>query len=459
MARGVQIYACLVVLAAGASASAEPAPRKAQKLNAPEVGCFLTDTTMVEARCKASDFDLSTAAKADPLSARYLLKMRAGHSMWVRARDVLFFDEALSPTARERPKSGGVRASDEERSSIQFASTAPPTERSGALGDGIGIQGNTIISADPSKVATRPLAANSMAQSRVGSIGSARIKGDTAIEAAEPLVPRCTRKLGTLSIIDGDDPRGWTQYNLASPQKLLRAIVQKSGCFNLVDRGAGLNAAQIERNIGSNLGLQRGSNVGQGQVKAADYVLVAEVQASDSNAGGGAVAGAIGGLTGGALVGGIKTKKLEANTVLSLTNVRTTETVAVQEGYAVKNDIGWGAGGGFGFASAVGSGYEDTEIGRVITRSFIDSYAKMVAELGLSSEAGMMAAAAPSKAFTAVRAANLRDNPSAAGKLIRTLPIGAIVYPTGKKQALWWEVADEGDNIGWVNNSDLAPSK
>ena len=148
-------------------------------------------------------------------------------------------------------------------------------------------------------------------------------------------IPHCARKLGTLSIMDGDDPRGWMQYNLASPQKLLKAMVQKSGCFNLVDRGAGLNAAQIERNIGGNLGLQRGSNVGQGQVKAADYVLVAEVQASDSNAGGGAVAGALGGLIGGrvgGLVGGIKTKKLEANTVLSLTNVRTTETVAVQEG-------------------------------------------------------------------------------------------------------------------------------
>jgi curli biogenesis system outer membrane secretion channel CsgG len=80
--------------------------------------------------------------------------------------------------------------------------------------------------------------------------------------------------------MDGDDTRGWMQYNLASPQKLLKAMVQKSGCFNLVDRGAGLNAAQIERNIGGNLGLQRGSNVGQGQIKAADYVLVAEVQAA-----------------------------------------------------------------------------------------------------------------------------------------------------------------------------------
>lgn len=279
---------------------------------------------------------------------------------------------------------------------------------------------------------------------------------------AQAEVPRCTRKLGTLSIIDGDDPRGWTQYNLASPQKLLRAIVQKSGCFNLVDRGAGLNAAQIERNIGGNLGLQRGSNVGQGQIKAADYVLVAEVQASDSNAGGGAVAGAIGGLIGGragGLIGGIKTKKLEANTVLSLTNVRTTETVAVQEGYAVKNDIGWGAGGGYGFAGAVGGGYEDTEIGRIITLAFINSYSKMVGELGLVGDSAQAAQAAPTKSFVATRVVNMRATPVAAGKLIRALPAGAIVYPTGKKQDLWWEVADENDNVGWVLNTGLEPGK
>jgi hypothetical protein len=275
-------------------------------------------------------------------------------------------------------------------------------------------------------------------------------------------VPHCSRKLGTLSIVDGDDSSGWTQYNLASPQKVLKAIVQRSGCFNLVDRGAGLSAAERERNIGGNLGLQRGSNVGQGQVKAADYVLVAEVQGRNSNVGGGAVAGALGGIIGGrvgGLVGGIKTKKLEANTVLSLTNVRTTETMSVAEGYAVKNDIGWGAGGGLGFAGAVGGGYEDTDIGRIITLSFINAYSKMIGDLGLLSESGPAAQAAPSKTFVATRPTNLRATPLAAGKLIRALPAGAIVYPTGKKQDLWWEVADENDNVGWVLNTALEPSK
>jgi len=287
-------------------------------------------------------------------------------------------------------------------------------------------------------------------------------KGQQMQTQASAEVPHCSRKLGTLSIVDGDDSSGWTQYNLASPQKVLRAIVQRSGCFNLVDRGAGLSAAEKERAIGGNLGLQRGSNVGQGQVKAADYVLVAEVQGRDSNAGGGAVAGAIGGLIGGrvgGLVGGIKTKKLEANTVLSLTNVRTTETTSVAEGYAVKNDIGWGVGGGIGWGGAVGGGYEDTEIGRIVTLSFINAYSKMIGDLGLLSDSAPAAVAAPSKTFVASRVTNLRAAPLAAGKLIRALPAGAIVYPTGKKQDLWWEVADENDNVGWVLNTALEPGK
>lgn len=200
-------------------------------------------------------------------------------------------------------------------------------------------------------------------------------------------VPRCARKLGTLSVMDGDDPSGWTQFQLTGPQKLIKVLVQRSGCFNLVDRGSGLSAAQRERDIGSGLGLQRRSNVGRGQIKAADYVLVAEVQAADADSGGSAIGGGLGGLIGGrlgAVAGGIKTRKMEANTVLSLTNVRTTETIAVQDGYAAKNSLSFGGGGFFGGGvGAIGGGYDSTDIGRIVTLAFIRAYSKMVTDLGL----------------------------------------------------------------------------
>ena len=279
-------------------------------------------------------------------------------------------------------------------------------------------------------------------------------------------VPRCVRKLGTVSVMDGDDPSGWTQFQLAGPQKLLKVLIQRSGCFNLVDRGSGLSAAQRERDIAGGMGLQRRSNVGQGQIKAADYVLVAEVQAADRDSGGSAVGAGIGGLIGGrfgGLAGGIKSRKMEANTVLSLTNVRTTETVAVQDGYAAKNSLSFGGGGGGGFfgggAALVGGGYDSTDIGRIVTLAFIQAYAKMVTDLGLLSPGAVgTAEAAPARTFTAQASVAMRASAAASGKVIRTLPPGAIVYPTGAKNGLWWEVADENDNVGWVLNTKLAPS-
>jgi curli biogenesis system outer membrane secretion channel CsgG len=279
-------------------------------------------------------------------------------------------------------------------------------------------------------------------------------------------VPHCLRKLGTLSVMDGDDPSGWTQFQLAGPQKLLKVLVQRSGCFNLVDRGSGLSAAQRERDIGGGLGMQRGSNVGQGQIKAADYVLVAEVQAADRDSGGSAVGAAAGGLIGhgfGAVLGGISSHKMEANTVLSLTNVRTTETIAVQDGYAAKNSLSFGVGGGGFFGGGggalVGGGYDSTDIGRIVTLAFIQAYAKMVGDLGLVTPGSAgTAEATPAKTFTAQAPAAMRVSAAAGAKVIRTLPPGAIVYPTGAKNGLWWQVADENDNVGWVLNTKLAPS-
>ncbi len=286
--------------------------------------------------------------------------------------------------------------------------------------------------------------------------------GQRMQEAAANDVPRCVRKLGTVSIEDGDDPNPYTQASLAPPSKLLKVLVQRSGCFNLVDRGTGLNAATRERAIGAGLGLQRRSNVGQGQIKAADYVLIAEIQGANSNVSGNAVAGGIGGLIGGrvgGLLGGMRSKKMEANTILSLTNVRTTETVATEEGYAAKNNLSFAGGGFFAVAGGVGGGYDNTEIGRIVTLSFIQAYTRMVTQLGLLTPGSEgTAEASPAKTFTAQAPVAMRASALGSARVLRTLPQGSIVYPTGNKQGLWWEVADENDNVGWVLNTRLAPS-
>ena len=283
-------------------------------------------------------------------------------------------------------------------------------------------------------------------------------------------VPKCPRSLGTLTIADGDNAHGgWRQYNLAAPQKLLKVMVQRSGCFTLVDRGAGMTAARTERELSTGGDLQRGSNVGKGQIRSADYVLVAEVAAADADSGGAgvglgglaSVAGSLGGRLGrlgsvaGAL-GGVKTTRMEANTTLTLTDVRTSETRAVTEGYATRTNTSFGGGAGFGFGGAIGGGYEDTEIGRIVTQAFMNAYVSLVGDLGGLQGGGAQAAA--QRAFKVVKPVPLRRSPSESASLVRQLDPGLLVYPTGAKEGMWWEVADENDNTGWVLNDNLSPA-
>jgi len=270
-------------------------------------------------------------------------------------------------------------------------------------------------------------------------------------------IPRCATNLGTITIADGQSSY-WRELQLSPPQSLLRVVIQRSGCFTLVDRGTGMNVAQRERDLASDGNLQRGSNVGGGQVRAADYVLVGEIASQNDNAGGSALAGLAGAALGGragAIVGGLRTRRQEANTVLSLTSVRTSETVAVTEGYASRNNISWGAGAaGFGAGALGGGAYENTEIGRIVAAAFIQAYTDMVTQLGgLSGDA---ARDAPIQTYTVQQPSTLRSAPDG-GSVVRALPQGLRVYPTGKREGVWWEVMDDNDNIGWVQNERLAP--
>lgn len=131
-------------------------------------------------------------------------------------------------------------------------------------------------------------------------------------------------------------------HQLPEPSRLIKVFVSRSRCFTLVDRGAGMAAAQNERALAADGNLRRGSNVGKGQVKAADYVLVPDLISQNSDAGGNAVGGLLSGLVGGRagqVLGGLNFKKKTADVVLTVTDVRSSEQVALAEGSAKKTDI------------------------------------------------------------------------------------------------------------------------
>jgi curli biogenesis system outer membrane secretion channel CsgG len=213
--------------------------------------------------------------------------------------------------------------------------------------------------------------------------------GKKAQNRGEAQIPHCTRNLGTVAIVEPDN-QWWRELYLGSPEAVIRVFVQQSGCFTLVNRGRSLQSRAMERALADQGELQDNSNIGRGQVKAADYFLQPDIVTSNSNSGGGGLGGAVGGLLGrhflGGIAGGLSVKKKEANVTLSVVNARTTVEEALVQGYARKSDVsfGGGAGGGWwgGFAAAGGAGYQNTDIGQVIVLAYLDAYTKLVSQLG-----------------------------------------------------------------------------
>lgn len=271
-------------------------------------------------------------------------------------------------------------------------------------------------------------------------------------------IPVCSKSLGSISVIEPEDAvNWWSGQQLPAPSKLIKIFVNKSKCFTLVDRGAGFDAMQRERELASSGELRGQSNLGKGQIKAADYVLVPDLISSNSNSSGNAFGGMLGGMIGGnlgAVVGGVSFKKKTADVVLTVTDVRSSEQVAMAEGHAKKTDMSWGGGGGLftgGGLGALGAGgYANTEIGQVITLAYLQAYATLVNELG-----GLPDNAAAANAVQALRVtkpARLFTAPDGA-KVVRSLDIGMLLYPTGSKQGMMWEVEDELGNKGWVSST------
>jgi curli biogenesis system outer membrane secretion channel CsgG len=219
-------------------------------------------------------------------------------------------------------------------------------------------------------------------------------------------------------------------------------------------------AMRAERELASEGELRGGSNLGKGQVKAADYVLVPDLVSQNSDASGNRIAGLVGGLIGnrnvGAVIGGLDLKRKTADVVLTVSDVRSSEQVAMAEGHATKTDIGWRGGAGV-FNGLLGgafvSGYANTEIGQVVTLAYLQAYSDLVAQLG-GLPANASDANAP-QAVTMAKPGRLLARPDGSGAPLRELDVGALLYPTGARQGVMWEVEDELGNRGWVSSSLL----
>src|SRR3569833_240903 len=274
-----------------------------------------------------------------------------------------------------------------------------------------------------------------------------------ATDAPEPEIPTCDKKIGTLAVTEPQNRR-WVQYNLESPEALIKVYVSKSKCFTLVDRGKGLAAAEAERALASSGEMRGGSNIGKGQMKAADYVLVPDVAMKNNNSGGKRFGGMLGGMLpgiAGVVAGGVSLKSKTADVVLTLTDVRSTEQVALEQGHYKKTDLGWAGGGGgfFGaFAAAGASSYANTEIGQVVAVAYLDAYTKLVNDvkgISLNSKDDNV-----QQTKTKTKPNKQNKQPNNKTKDEQEHDPGMTLYPTGEKQLIWWKVNDELGNEGWV---------
>lgn len=259
---------------------------------------------------------------------------------------------------------------------------------------------------------------------------------------------RCAKPIGTAALLEPDHPV-YTRYGLTSPVPLVKLLMAQSACFKVVDRGAASAALKKERALAKSGELQKGSNMGGGQMAAADYIITPQIVHKDSDAGGGA--GGLGSLLPGkigAIAGGLKIKKLESQVMLSVTNVRTSVQEAIATGSAKKSDIGVGGLGWIGGVAGGAGAYESTDIGKITAAAFLDAHNKLVTQLG-AIPAG--SANTDNAGYVTAAQVNFRAGPSPKAPVISPLYEGTSIVPTGVKNGQWWEVEALG-KTGWVHS-------
>src|SRR5690606_19108053 len=288
-----------------------------------------------------------------------------------------------------------------------------------------------------------------------GPADAQRAQAERAQRTAE--IPVCSQSLGAIAV---DEPPGrnwWSGQQLSSPSALIKLFVNRSRCFTLVDRGRGMVRMQAERDLAASGDLRGGSNIGRGQIRAADYVLVPDLISQNARSSGNRIGGLLGGMianrTAAAVLGGIDISRKTADVPLTVTDMRSSEQVAMAEGHATHTALGrrrrrpalpGAAGGG-------ATGYADTEIGQVVTLAYLQAYTDLVAQLG--GLPGDASAANHQQAVTMQKPGRLLRSADGNGGAVRDLEVGMMLYPTGNRAELMWEVDDELGNRGWVNST------
>ena len=294
--------------------------------------------------------------------------------------------------------------------------------------------------------------------------------------AATPNIEKCGHKLGVLAVAEPNGGWGYlSSYQLGSPAQLIRMMVQDSGCFDVVERGVAMQNLREERALAESGDLRGESNVGKGQMQAADFVMTPAVQIAANNTGGvgGALAGGLMNRFGlGGVTGGLKFK--EASTSLIIADVRSSIQVAAAQGKATKTDFDIGGWGWTGAAFGAANGYTNTPEGKVIAASLLDNWNNIViairdnpslikthSESGDVNAANSTRAGAPQKAGEVLMArinnVKVYSGPSKDSKVLATLTKSDELIASGDQKNGFVQV-DSSNFSGWVQKTLVGPS-
>src|SRR4051812_232549 len=121
-----------------------------------------------------------------------------------------------------------------------------------------------------------------------GSVATGGAGPDGQSQGASAQLEHCDAPKGTLAVVEphAQVTQNLQRYGLGSPTAVIRMLIQQSNCFQVVERGVGMNNMAIERQLGASGELQRDQNIGKGQMVAADFILTPSVVFSENNAGG-----------------------------------------------------------------------------------------------------------------------------------------------------------------------------
>ncbi len=258
----------------------------------------------------------------------------------------------------------------------------------------------------------------------------------------------CEESLGTIALVDGSNA-GWQQWDLGSPRMLISRLASESGCFTPHNGADGTPAHFLVTAIaGTKEEVDQGVNLATGVATEALLRSGAASGILSSVPFGGAALSMFGGLGG---------KKKTVSAALTVVSPATGQPLAAGTGSVKRTSISFRGSDSWGRGYAETTGYADSKSGRKLTEAFIIAFNQLVdqrAALQMAPQSAATSAPQTADATTAIDTV-MRAQPNSAAAQVRTLRAGTALTPSGERDGLWIEVADNFGTKGWVSVEDM----